>query len=147
MFCAKCGKEMDDNAKYCPSCGADTTVQPVSSGQPVPSEQPSYQQASYSEPAYTEQTAPSGAGVGAMVCGIISLVLFWVPIVGLVLGIIATILGGKGRQTLPPDKRGMSLAGFIMGIIGMAIGIIILVVLIIAVVAFGSAVSILGSMY
>ena len=105
MFCAKCGKEMDDNAKFCPSCGADTAAQPVSSGQPVTTEQPTYQQASYSEPAYTEQTQSSGSGVGAMVCGIISLVLCWVPIVGLVLGIVATILGGKGRQTLPPDKR------------------------------------------
>ena len=25
MFCAKCGKEMDDNAKFCPSCGAEAS--------------------------------------------------------------------------------------------------------------------------
>lgn len=136
MFCAKCGKEMDDNAKFCPSCGADATV-------PTVSEQPSYQQPSYDEPAYTEQS--SGTGVGAMVCGILSLVLCWLPIVGLVLGIVATILGGKGRRTLPPDKRGMALAGFIMGIIGMVIGIGMLVAMIIALVFVGSAFSMFGS--
>ena len=137
MFCAKCGKEMDDNAKFCPSCGADATAQ-------TETEQTSVQQPTYSEPAFTEQAESSGTGVGAMVCGIVSLVLCWVPIVGLVLGIVATILGGKGRQTLPPDKRGMALAGFIMGIIGMVIGIIILLVMIVALVAVGSIFSMFG---
>ncbi len=135
MFCAKCGKEMDDNVKFCPSCGADAAAPTIS--------EPS--QASFSEPAYSEQPESSGTGVGAMVCGIISLVLCWIPIVGLVLGIVAVVLGGKGRQTLPPDKRGMALAGFIMGIIGMVIGIIMLIAMIVALVAFGTMFSLFGS--
>ena len=27
-FCGKCGKEMDDGAKFCPSCGASSTGEP-----------------------------------------------------------------------------------------------------------------------
>lgn len=35
MFCQKCGKEMADNAAFCPSCGAPATAVPVwSSGVP-----------------------------------------------------------------------------------------------------------------
>ena len=28
-FCGKCGKEMDDGAKFCPSCGASATGKPA----------------------------------------------------------------------------------------------------------------------
>lgn len=29
MNCAKCGKEIPESAKFCPSCGADTAPQPA----------------------------------------------------------------------------------------------------------------------
>jgi hypothetical protein len=142
MFCAKCGKEMDDNAKFCPSCGADTSGETMS-------KQPA-QQVPYSEPAATfEQPSEpsSGIGIGALICGIIGLVLCWVPIVGLILSIVAVVLGGKGRKTLPDGKRGMALAGFILGIIGLVISIIVLISWIVAIALIGSVATwALGSM-
>ncbi len=38
MFCQKCGKNLPDDATFCPSCG-----QKISNGQPVVNEQPVYQ--------------------------------------------------------------------------------------------------------
>ena len=143
MYCAKCGKEMDDNAKFCPSCGAGTSGETMS-------EQPAQQQP-YSEPASSApvQTGESsGVGIGALICGIIGLVLCWVPIVGLIVSIVAVVLGGKGRRTLPEGKKGMALAGFILGIIGLVISIIVLIAWIVTIAILGSVASwALGAMY
>ncbi len=139
MYCAKCGKEMDDNAKYCPACGAD-----VNADAAAPEPAPYVGSSSYAPDA----SQSSGVGVGAMVCGIIGLILCWVPIVGLILSIVAVVLGSKGRKELPPDKRGMATAGFVMGIIGLVIAVIVLIGWVIAMVAFGAVTSsILGAIY
>jgi thiol:disulfide interchange protein len=155
MFCAKCGKEMEDNTKFCPSCGAEasgeTTSEQPAAEQPA-TEQPAAEQpaaataqpATGSAPVETGQT--SGVAVGALVCGILGLVLCWVPVVGLILAIVATVLGGKGRKTLPEGKKGMALAGFIIGIIGLIIGIIYLIWWIVVAVIFGAAFGALSMM-
>ena len=44
MFCAKCGKEMEDNAKFCPSCGAEASGETMS-------EQPAAEQPAAEQPA------------------------------------------------------------------------------------------------
>jgi len=161
MYCAKCGKEMDDSAKFCPSCGADTSGETMSeqpaAEQPQPEQpQPEQQQQTYSQPqqqAYSQPAATaqpaepsSGIGIGALICGILGLVLCWVPIVGLILAIVAMVLGGKGRKELPDGKRGMALAGFILGIIGLIIGIIYLIWWIVVAVIFGASFGALGMM-
>ena len=61
--------------------------------------------------------------VASLVCGIISIVLCWVPIVGLVLGIIAIVAAGKakGAAQANPEKfemGGVRVGGFVCGIIG-----------------------------
>lgn len=141
MYCAKCGKEMDDSAKFCPSCGAETSGETVSE---QPAAQQPIQQQPYSEPAYAsaQPSEPSsGIAVGALICGIIGLVLCWVPIVGLILSIVAIVLGGKGKRTLPDGKRGMAVAGFILGIIGLVISIIVLIAWVVTIVILGSVAS------
>lgn len=66
----------------------------------------------------------SGSNVGgivSLVCGILSIVTFWVPwfnLVSLVLGIVGIIFGVKGRKTAPAGKTGMATAGFVLAIIG-----------------------------
>ena len=65
---------------------------------------------------------PPGA-VGSLVCGILSIVLCWVPIAGLVLGIIAIVLASKGKKAVLAspgtyNEGGMRIAGFVCGIIG-----------------------------
>ena len=71
--------------------------------------------------------------VASLVLGILSValnwVLCWLPIVSqiicMVLGIIAIVLGVIGMKKFP-DKKGMAIAGFILGIIGTLYGLIAL---------------------
>jgi hypothetical protein len=65
--------------------------------------------------------------VAALILGILSVVLSWIPVAGwimcLIMGVIAIVLGALGR-TRQPDKKGMAVAGMILGIIGVAFSII-----------------------
>ncbi len=61
--------------------------------------------------------------VASLVCGIISIVFCWVPIAGLVLGIIAIVSANKAKATAAqsPERYeagGVRVGGFICGIIG-----------------------------
>lgn len=99
--------------------------QPQQYGQPQP-----YGQQPYGAQPYGQQVQPkrSGLAITALVLGIISLVLCWVPIlnnvifivaiVGLVFGIIAMVMVKKN-----PAKRrgfGMALAGLILSVVSIA---------------------------
>ncbi len=76
----------------------DVTVQPPPQGAPVQPPQP-----------------PEGA-TASLVLGILSL---FIPFVGLVLGIIAIVLGNKARKQ---PNGGLGAAGFVLGIIGTVLG-------------------------
>ena len=57
--------------------------------------------------------------VASLILGILSLVLVWVPFVNLACGVLAIILGVLARKK-QPEKKGMAVAGLVMGIIGTA---------------------------
>lgn len=80
---------------------------------------------------------PPGA-VGALVCGIVSLVFFWVPIVPVVLGVVGLVLAGKAKKTAlaAPSQYvqgGMRTGGFVCALIGTILGSIYLVYWIVAI--------------
>ena len=78
--------------------------------------------------------------VTALVCGILSIVGAFIPVVcyfTLVLGIVGIVFGVKGRKTSPANARGMATAGFVCAIIGTAFS----AVGVICVLACASAVS------
>lgn len=62
----------------------------------------------------------------SMILGILSVVLCWIPIVGLVLGIIALVLSIKGlNQAKYTNKgKGFSIAGLSCGIVGIFLNLI-----------------------
>jgi ABC-type enterochelin transport system permease subunit len=64
-----------------------------------------------------------GYGVAALVTGIVGLLLSFVPFIGLILGIIATVCAGK---QLKQGKSGMAVAGLVLGIITMGISLFVL---------------------
>ena len=64
----------------------------------------------------------SGMGTASLVVGILALVLFWFPIAGIVLGIIAIALGFSARTA------GNAKAGYILGIIAVALSAILWIV-------------------
>lgn len=61
--------------------------------------------------------------ITALILGICSLVFCAAPFLGVGCGIAATILGAIGKNK-NPDKRGMAIAGLIMGIVGIVLGVI-----------------------
>jgi len=71
-----------------------------------------------------ERQRTSGLAIASMVCGILSLVFFWVPVFGFLLGIIAIIFGAVAIRQIGREPnlggRGMAIAGLVCGIVGVA---------------------------
>lgn len=71
-----------------------------------------------------ERQRTSGLAIASIVCGILSLVFFWVPLFGFLLGIIAIIFGAVAIRQIGREPnlggRGMAIAGLVCGIVGVA---------------------------
>jgi hypothetical protein len=104
---------------------------PYNAGQPV------YGQPVYGHPQYpnygypTTPTAPqnrtgNGLGTASMVCGIISIVMFW-PF-GFILGLLGIIFGAVARSK--GLRNGQTIAGIVTGSFGLALFLLILLVLV-----------------
>ena len=70
------------------------------------------------------QTQSNGVAVASLVTGIVSIVLCWTPLVGLVCGILGIVFYSKTRKgieegTVPANSKGMSVGGLVTGIIGL----------------------------
>ena len=127
MFCSKCGAEIPDGAQWCPKCGAQqgTQVQPQPQSQAV-NTQP--------------QTAPGA--VAGFILSLAGLLVDWIPIAGLVLSIIGTVICGKGKKQVAANpaaftNTGLLTAGHVIGIIGIVGGAIYLVIWLIYALIFG----------
>lgn len=78
-----------------------------------------------------EPRGQAPGAVASMVCGIVSLCVCGIPFAGLVLGIIAIVLGLKAKKMYTEQPRaysppGMATAGFVCGIIGVVLSVIFL---------------------
>lgn len=64
-------------------------------------------------------------GMAALILGIASILLSWVPGLGILLGLIAIPLGFVGRRRLLEEGRrsGVAIGGAVMGIIGVVAGV------------------------
>jgi hypothetical protein len=63
--------------------------------------------------------------ISSLVLGIVSLVLFCVPFIGIICGVIGLILGLVANSK--PPKHGMATAGIVMSIIAVGLPILYLV--------------------
>lgn len=92
----------------------------------------------------TGSTAPppkpkNGMGIAALVFGILALLLVWLPIVGLVLGLLAIIFGviGRGRvRKQQATNGGVALTGLILGVLTFLANVVITIALFLFGVAF-----------
>ena len=69
----------------------------------------------------------NGLGVAALVLGIAAVVFCWTVVGGVVLGIIAIILGIVGRGRVgrgEATNRGVTITGLVLGIVGLLLGIL-----------------------
>ena len=84
-----------------------------------------YQQSQYNQNAYQQpQQQGSGLGIASMVCGIVALVGSCFGWVGIILAIIAVVLGALGIKK--NSGKGMAIAGLVCGIIALVPSIIVL---------------------
>lgn len=128
MFCSKCGAEIPEGAQWCPKCGAQQGGVVTN---PIP-----VQQAVSTLP----QTAPGA--VAGFILSLAGLLVDWIPIAGLVLSIIGTIICGKGKRQVAANpaaytNAGLLTAGHVIGIIGIVCGAIYLLIWLIWVVILG----------
>ena len=77
-YCANCVAKLEDNAKFCPECGAKTTLeQAPPQSTPVYTQpantQPAYTQPAYTQPVYEQPVAPAPPAPSIVMC-ILSLV-------------------------------------------------------------------------
>jgi hypothetical protein len=79
--------------------------------------------------------ANNGMAIAALVLGIVSLVLFFACGAGALAGVLAIVFGfiGIGKAKEIGKGRGMSLAGLILGLVGIIGGILVLVLVIIGI--------------
>ncbi|MCP4847365.1 MAG: DUF4190 domain-containing protein [Verrucomicrobiaceae bacterium] len=88
--------------------------------------------------------------VSSLVCGIISIVLCWVPIVGLVLGIIAIMGQSRAKKKIYADPEnyeggGLAIAGLVCGIVGTASSALYNIFWVVALLTVGAVVNEAGS--
>ena len=83
----------------------------------------------------------NGMGVAALVFGILAVLTFWLPIVGLVLGLLAIVFGviGRGRvRKMQATNGGVALTGLILGVLVFIVNIVLSIALFIFGFAFFS---------
>jgi hypothetical protein len=100
-------------------------VDPVapSGGPPVPSSTP---------PGHAANGSSNGIAVAALVCGIVSVVVGWIPVlfaIGAVLAVLAIIFGivGLRRARSSGRRRGLAITGLVTGSIGVPVAVLGLV--------------------
>lgn len=94
--CQECGKQVSELAAVCPHCGAPVQKRSeFEAVSPVP--------------------ASEGLGTAAFVLSLIGLVLFLVPVLGVLLSVLAIIFACRQAKI---KKTGLATAGKVIGIIG-----------------------------
>ena len=137
MFCTNCGRTLNDGEKFCPYCGTavakpDSVPEPGPVVDSIPNPEPTPFVNSQA-PNYHNATFGPNYRIATLVLGILSVCfsalnyfgIYYVHLVGLVLGIITVSMVAKAKRT--PGGT-FSPAGNVLGIIGLCLGGIALVV-------------------
>lgn len=129
MFCQHCGKQIEDDATFCPNCGAKVGAAPAPEGEkdeffkdvPAPAPTPVQQQQAVPQQTYYAQQ-PAKTNTLAIVGFIMS---FFVTIAGL----ICSIIGLKQCNQTGEGGKGLAIAGIVISAVAMVIYFILGIVL------------------
>ena len=140
--CASCGGMLEDNYNVCPFCGANVGNEPAAQNggydPQVNAPQNAAPQSYAAVPAPAVQKPTNSMGIAGMVIGILSYCFCWVPVLGLILGLIGVILSGVGMSRKERCRlNGFAIAGLILSIIAMVLGLIMTIILLAALGAAG----------
>lgn len=128
--CPRCGTGAQPGATFCSHCALNLLA-PETPQLPYIAHTPPHGQA-IQHPGFYGQPQPyyfpppppqpsNGLGVAGFVTGLLGLVLFWIPGLGILLGLLGAILGGAGIGVGRKRGAGIGLAvsGLILGIISL----------------------------
>ena len=102
-------------------------------------------------PAHVVAQPGNGLGVAGGVCGIVAVVLCWIPFVdyiSIILGALAIIFGAIGIRHANAHGgagKGMAITGLVTGIVALVISILFLAVVYTAVPSINGSVGVLGN--
>ena len=115
MTCSNCGSPLDKDAAFCGNCGRALVANsgaPAAAPPPVaPSNNVAY--AVPGDPA-PPSTQGNGQATAAMVLGIISLIAWLIPLIGIPVTTLALLFGIRNRKS---GRKGQAVAGIVMGCI------------------------------
>jgi len=98
---------------------------------------PTYSGPMYATPSYSPGTRTGetvkGMSIAGMVLGIVGIVFFFVPIIGIVCAIIGLVLSSVAWRKIStgeasPDGKGFAITGFVTSLISVAFALYILLV-------------------
>ena len=106
---------------------------------------------SYTAPLTPEQQSHNKQSITAMVLGIVSLVVTWFPVIGLVLAIIGLTMSRSNRKFAEAHgfkENSMNTAGYVTSVVGLIAGILAIIVTVLVIlfgcVAFANIVRVNG---
>jgi|FLOH01.1.fsa_nt_gi uncharacterized membrane protein len=83
----------------------------------------------------------NGMAIASFVLGIVSLLLFWIPILGWILFVLAIVFGFIALNQLKKNKKqegkGFAMTGLITGFVSLALSIIIGIIWLAAIASLG----------
>lgn len=127
MKCPKCNHEYDDSLAACPLCGEPAPVKnSANSGSAPYQTATAYESVRIPAEVPTPAPVPENSGAAPLVLGILSLMI---PLVGVVLAIIAIVMGGSQRRAYPPGTahHGLGQAGWVLGIVGLVMQALLII--------------------
>lgn len=95
--------------------------------------QSSSQSAGGQPPPPQQRPQSNGVAIAALVCGILALMLSWIPVINvlaLILGVVAIVTGVMGirRAGLPGlGQKGLAVGGLVTGVIAVLLSLLILI--------------------
>ena len=114
MFCKNCGKEISDDAAFCPHCGTKIKCENAYTN--------TFSESPY---AYAPQPAPKDTSNTIAIVGFVLSFFFSIA------GLICSIMGYKKAKEEGLDNKGLAIAGIIISSIEIAIVVLYIFVFVV----------------
>lgn len=121
-----------EGSLFCEGCGQDLRLRAPTGQLAAPGTQQAYQPVRVQPVMLVSPPRPetSGLCIASMVLGILAAFLMWLPYAGMVLGLLAVVLGIAGIPTANSKGQGgqsMGIAGLVLGIVALVMNIVLVI--------------------